>query len=47
MNEKLYEEALTAINKLFGDTSVPVSTTRANLEALKGEIDTMLESLEH
>lgn len=30
---------------IFGDTSVPVSTTRENLEEIAGEIQIMVESL--
>ncbi len=41
----LYEEALEAITKLFSDTSVPRMVTREKLQDLRGEIDTMLDSL--
>jgi len=46
MNEKFYEEALKAINKLFFDTSVSQDMARVNLENLKEEIDLLIETLE-
>ena len=46
MNEELYQAALNAINELFGDTSVSKETTRDSLEALRDEIEILLESLE-
>jgi hypothetical protein len=45
-NEELYEEAMNAISKLFGDISVSRSETKSNLNDLIGEIETMLETLE-
>ena len=44
-NETLKENAMKAINDLFSDMSVPVSTCRDNLEYLRGEIDMLLDSL--
>lgn len=45
MNEELYQEALKAINKLFGDTSVSQGKARENLENLIDEIQVMIDSL--
>ena len=44
--EELYEQAVEAITKLFGDRSVSQATCRDNLLSLKDEIDVMLDSLE-
>ena len=44
--DKLYEEALKAINKVFGDTSVSRSETKRRLSDLAGEIEVMLDALE-
>jgi hypothetical protein len=44
-HEKLYEDALNAINLLFSDNSVSEVTTRASLVELKGEINVMLDAL--
>ena len=46
MHEKLVEEAKEAIQNLFGDTSVPQSTTRASLKDLIDEIKMMIETLD-
>jgi hypothetical protein len=46
-NKILYEKALEAIKELFGDTSVGVSTAKRNLNSLIGEIQIMVEALEH
>ena len=47
MNNKLYELALQAINKLFSDTSISKEDAIANLKSLIEEILTlMVESLE-
>lgn len=40
-----YEKAEQAIKDLFSDTSVSIDTTRANLTALRDEIDNLIESL--
>jgi molybdopterin/thiamine biosynthesis adenylyltransferase len=45
-NDELYEAALSAVNKLLSDTTVTEDITRANLEALKDEIDVMLAGLD-
>jgi len=44
-NEELYNLALEAIKKLFGDTSVDVAQCRANLETLMDEIEDLLSTL--
>jgi hypothetical protein len=45
--DELYDEALKVINKLFGDTSVSRSETKRRLRDLVGEIEVMLDALEH
>lgn len=45
MDKNLYENAMDAIRKVFGDTSVPTSTTRENLTSLIDEIQTMIDAL--
>jgi len=45
--DELYDEALKAINKLFSDTSVSRSETKRRLSDLVGEIEVMLDALEH
>jgi hypothetical protein len=45
-NEELYKNALDAINKLFSDRSVSKEKAIENLEGLKEEIDTLIETLE-
>jgi len=40
-----FEEAMDAVNALFGDTSVSQAVTRELLEDLQAEIDTMLDSM--
>lgn len=45
--DKLYEEAVKALNKVFGDTSVSRSETKRRLNDLVGEIEVMLEALEN
>jgi hypothetical protein len=44
-HEKLYEDALNAINLLFSDNTVAEVTTRKSLAELKGEINVMLDAL--
>ena len=44
-NEELYKNALSAINKLFSDTSVSKEETIDSLESLREEIDVLLGSL--
>ena len=41
----LYEEALDAIRRVFGDTSVSAQETRQSLEGLVSEIEMMIDSL--
>jgi len=44
-HKALKKAALDAINDLNGDTSIPVSETREDLEELRNEIDVMLDAL--
>ena len=44
-NEQLYEAALEAIRRLFGDESVSREKTRQGLKALQDEIDLYLDAL--
>ena len=43
-NEKLYEEAHAALNRVFGDRSVSLDRTIENLESLSGEIDALIDA---
>jgi len=43
---KLLEQAKTAVNTLFSDTSVSREITRGELEELRDDLDNMLDSLE-
>ncbi len=45
-NDELYDNALEAINEVFSDCSVDKSVCKSNLESLRDEIGTLLESLE-
>lgn len=45
-HETLLEDAIEAINQLFGDTSVSQKQTKASLEELIGNINIMLDTLE-
>ena len=45
-NQELYDNAMKAIVDLFGDRSVSQSEAKGNLNALVGEIQTMLDTLE-
>jgi len=45
-NEELFEKAKEAIAELFSDMSVSQSTTRKNLNALVGEIEILLDTLD-
>lgn len=45
-NERLYKEALEAIENLFTDTNVSQGRAKENLKHLRNEIDTMIESLD-
>lgn len=44
-HDDLVEQAKDAINKVFGDTSVPRDQTRESLREIAGEIDIMLDTL--
>lgn len=44
-HEELYEEASEAATKLYSDTSVSQEDTRRSLQTLRGEIDTMIETI--
>jgi hypothetical protein len=44
-HDDLVEAAKEAINKVFGDKSVPVSTTREDLKDLIDEIEIMLDTI--
>lgn len=46
-NDELYEAALTSIETLCIDNTVSSEKTRENLEALRSEIDTMLDVLSY
>ena len=43
--DRLVEEAIKAINRVFGDTTVMASKTKSRLEDLRGHIDVTLEAL--
>lgn len=45
IHEKLYEDALAAVNLLFSDNTVEAIDTRNSLVELKGEINIMLDAL--
>lgn len=45
MHDTLYDKAVEAIEKLFGDTSVDQTQTKNSLQALRDEIDIKLECL--
>lgn len=44
-NEQLYENALDAINELFGDSTVSIQKALENLENLQSEIEAKIECL--
>lgn len=44
-NEQLYENALDAINELFGDSTVSIQKALENLENLQSEIEAKMECL--
>lgn len=46
-NEQLKEQALSAINELFEDTSVSTETAIDNLLELQSEIDTLVDTLQN
>lgn len=43
--DSLYEAAIRAIKNLFNDRSVSQEQAKANLQALRDEIDILIESL--
>jgi|WetSurMetagenome_2_1015567.scaffolds.fasta_scaffold259840_2 hypothetical protein len=45
-HEKLYEDALAAVNNLFADTTVDPHQTHESLQELIGEIRIMLNALD-
>ena len=45
VHEKLYEDALNAVNLLFSDNTVDAQQTRESLLELSGEIRIMLAAL--
>lgn len=45
LNDKLYDAALEAINRLYSDTSVSRFKAAQNLSTLRGEIDILLDTL--
>lgn len=45
-NQALYDAAVDAITELFSDQSVSKEQAKSNLQGLKEEINTMIESLE-
>lgn len=44
--ESLYDEACSAIDRVFGDTSVDRETTRGHLDSLICHIEIQLEALD-
>lgn len=44
-HEKLKEDAIAAIDKLAGDTSVDASTTVDDLEELADQIDVLIQGI--
>jgi len=46
VNEKLYDEALAAINRMFSDRSVSPETTRENLRGLRDEIEMLIDAIQ-
>ncbi len=46
MNERLYDEALAAINRMFSDRSVSRETTRENLRGLRDEIELLIDAIQ-
>lgn len=44
-SDRLYDSAFQAVQRLFSDTTVTAAETRTSLEALKQEIDNLLETL--
>ncbi len=46
MNERLYDEALAAINRMFSDRSVSPEKTRENLRGLRDEIELLIDAIQ-
>lgn len=46
MSTPFYRQARDAIERMFGDTSVPRSTTRDLLEELRDQVENMLDALD-
>ena len=46
MHEQLKNAVSEALDSLYGDTSVPRSTTKNSLEELREDIDLLLETLD-
>lgn len=44
-NRKAYEDVVAALNRLYFDIQVPRETTRRDLQALRDEIDVLLDAL--
>ena len=44
-HDALYQRAYGAIHDVHNDVSVPVSTTRCSLQALRDEIDILLDAM--
>ena len=45
MGDLMFERAKRAIDSVHGDTSVPISKTIKNLEALRDEIDILIDMI--
>jgi hypothetical protein len=45
LNEKLYDEALAAINRMFFDRTVSPETARENLRGLRDEIEMLIDAI--
>jgi hypothetical protein len=44
--QRSYDAAVAAISRVHGDTSVDLRTTLANLQALRGEVDILIDAVE-
>lgn len=45
-HKDIYEEAVEAIYRVHGDTSVPASKTLSSLHGLRDEVTTLIEATE-
>ena len=45
-NEALYEDVMSAIDRLYSDTSVSQHITRENLQTIIGEIEVLIETID-